>query len=35
MENLWTASGAKEAIAVHAKSGIGEDLALQIGRAHV
>ena len=30
MENLWTASGAKEAIAVHAKSGIGEDLALRV-----
>ena len=30
MENLWTASGAKEAIAAHAKKGIGEDLALRV-----
>src|SRR6185436_14010766 len=30
MENLWTASGAKDAIARHAKKGIGEDLALRV-----
>lgn len=30
MENLWTAAGAKEAIAAHAKKGIGEDLALRV-----
>lgn len=30
MENLWTAAGAKEAIAAHAKKGIGVDLALRV-----
>ena len=30
MENLWTASDAKAAIASHAKQGIGEDLALRV-----
>jgi rhamnose utilization protein RhaD (predicted bifunctional aldolase and dehydrogenase)/NAD(P)-dependent dehydrogenase (short-subunit alcohol dehydrogenase family) len=30
MENLWTAASAKEAIASHAKKGIGEDLALRV-----
>ncbi len=30
MENLWTAAGAKEAIAAHAKKGIGQDLALRV-----